>query len=124
MKSARLRVIRGSFPFSDPLPDALAIVDGLRRIHSLPRNLPPACRDSRETNMTLKLMKTLKTLLTFAGLSLTALSQANAAGPRVFDPPLPNDIRLKPLKDYDGYFPFTPPKSKAEWDKRAEYVRR
>src|SRR5512138_1722665 len=37
---------------------------------------------------------------------------------------LPNDIRLKPLKDLDGYFPFTPPKSKSEWEKRAERVRR
>ncbi|HZK79546.1 MAG TPA: hypothetical protein VFC46_00725 [Humisphaera sp.] len=37
---------------------------------------------------------------------------------------LPNDVRLQPPKDYDGYFPFTPPKTKAEWDKRAEFVRR
>jgi dienelactone hydrolase len=37
---------------------------------------------------------------------------------------LPNDTRLQPLKDLNGYFPFTPPKSKAEWEKRAEYVRR
>ena len=36
----------------------------------------------------------------------------------------PNDARLQPLKDLDGYFPFTPPKSKAEWDARAAYVRR
>ena len=37
---------------------------------------------------------------------------------------LPNDVRLQPLKDLEGYFPFTPPTSKAEWDKRAERVRR
>ncbi len=37
---------------------------------------------------------------------------------------LPHDVRLEPLKDLNGYFPFTPPKSKAEWDARAEYVRR
>jgi len=37
---------------------------------------------------------------------------------------LPNDARLEPLKDLDGYFPFTPPKSKADWEKRAERVRR
>ena len=37
---------------------------------------------------------------------------------------LPNDRRLEPLKDLDGYFPFTPPKSKGEWEKRAERVRR
>jgi dienelactone hydrolase len=28
------------------------------------------------------------------------------------------------LKDLDGYFPFTPPKSKEQWTKRAERVRR
>jgi len=40
-----------------------------------------------------------------------------AAAPRVLpEGKLPNDIRLEPLKDLDGYFPFTPPKSKAEWD--------
>jgi dienelactone hydrolase len=37
---------------------------------------------------------------------------------------LPNDIRLQPPKDLDGYFPFTPPASKAEWTQRAERVRR
>lgn len=47
------------------------------------------------------------------------------AAPRVLpDGRLPNDTRLKPLKDLDGYFPFTPPKSKLEWEKRAERVRR
>jgi hypothetical protein len=37
---------------------------------------------------------------------------------------LPDDVRLQPLKDLNGFFPFSPPKSKAEWDTRAEYVRR
>ena len=37
---------------------------------------------------------------------------------------LPADVRLKPLKDLDGYFPFTPPTSKIDWAKRAERVRR
>ncbi|MBI4625814.1 MAG: acetylxylan esterase [Verrucomicrobia bacterium] len=37
---------------------------------------------------------------------------------------LPDDIRLRPLKDLNGYFPFIPPTSKAEWEKRAERVRR
>lgn len=36
---------------------------------------------------------------------------------------LPNDVRLQPVKDLDGYFPFTPPKSKEEWEKRAAEVR-
>ncbi len=34
------------------------------------------------------------------------------------------DVRLQPLKDLDGYFPFTPPKSLPEWEGRKEYVRR
>ena len=37
---------------------------------------------------------------------------------------LPNDRRLLPPKDLDGYFPFKPPKTKAEWEIRSEYVRR
>jgi hypothetical protein len=37
---------------------------------------------------------------------------------------LPNDSRLAPLKDLNGYFPFTPPKSRLEWEARAEHVRR
>src|SRR5215213_7591949 len=48
-----------------------------------------------------------------------------AAAPRVLpETALPNDQRLQPPKDLNGYFPFTPPKSKAEWDQRAERVRR
>ncbi|MSR66981.1 MAG: hypothetical protein EXS24_06365, partial [Pedosphaera sp.] len=35
----------------------------------------------------------------------------------------PSDVRLQPLKDLDGYFPFVVPATKAEWDKRAEFVR-
>src|SRR5262245_24537120 len=37
---------------------------------------------------------------------------------------LPDDVRLQAQKDLNGYFPFTVPTSKAEWDKRAEFVRR
>jgi hypothetical protein len=36
----------------------------------------------------------------------------------------PADVRLHPPKDLDGYFPFTPPNSKEEWEGRAERVRR
>lgn len=36
----------------------------------------------------------------------------------------PNDARCAPLKNLDGYFPFTPPKAKDEWLARAEFVRR
>ena len=36
----------------------------------------------------------------------------------------PEDVRLGPLKDLNGYFPFTPPRSVTEWEKRADSVRR
>ena len=57
-------------------------------------------------------------------LSVCAAVSALAA-PRVLpEGKLPDDVRLEPLKDLDGYFPFTPPASKGEWEKRAERVRR
>jgi len=37
---------------------------------------------------------------------------------------LPKDRRLGELNHLDGYFPFTPPRSAAEWAQRAEEVRR
>jgi dienelactone hydrolase len=53
------------------------------------------------------------------------LAQLAAAEPRALPAgTLPDDIRLQPLKDLNGYFPFEPPQTKEEWDKRAEYVRR
>lgn len=52
-------------------------------------------------------------------------SLAGAAGVRVLPPDkLPADQRLEKLKDLNGYFPFTPAKSREEWDRRAEQVRR
>lgn len=36
----------------------------------------------------------------------------------------PADVRLQKPKDLDGYFPFAPPKTKEEWEPRAERVRR
>src|SRR5438477_738108 len=54
---------------------------------------------------------------------LTTYSSQGA--PRVLpEGKLPDDIRLEPLKDLDGYFPFAPPASKADWEKRADRVRR
>jgi len=48
-----------------------------------------------------------------------------ADGPRVLPAgQLPKDARLQPLKDLDGYFPFTPPSSPGEWEQRAQQVRR
>jgi hypothetical protein len=34
----------------------------------------------------------------------------------------PQDQRLGKLKDLNGYFPFTPPKAKAEWEERAAII--
>ncbi|MBI3861231.1 MAG: acetylxylan esterase [Planctomycetia bacterium] len=65
------------------------------------------------------------TLIVSAGLWFATFTFAEAAAPRSLpDGTLPNDVRLQPPKDLNGYFPFVVPKSKAEWDARAEYVRR
>jgi dienelactone hydrolase len=55
--------------------------------------------------------------LLLAMLTLLAASTAVRAA-------VPADVRLQPLKDLNGYFPFIPPKSKAEWEARAAFVRR
>src|SRR5512138_2922727 len=56
---------------------------------------------------------------------LPIASKLEAAAPRVLSAgAVPNDSRLAPLKDLNGYFPFTPPKTKEEWDARADRVRR
>src|ERR1051325_2143311 len=66
----------------------------------------------------------LATRLLLSPFLLSAVS-VPAAGPRALpEGARPDDIRLEPLKDLDGYFPFTPPASKAAWEKRAEGVRR
>ena len=58
-------------------------------------------------------------------LILLAASTLVADGPRALPPGrLPNDVRLQPLKDLDGYFPFTPPASVEAWEARAAQVRR
>src|ERR1051325_11599949 len=36
---------------------------------------------------------------------------------------IPNDVRLQPVKDLDGYFPYTPASTKEIWEKRAKFVR-
>src|SRR5687768_11797295 len=57
--------------------------------------------------------------------SLLLTSSAAAETIRALpDGKLPNDARLAPPKDLDGDFPFAVPKSKEEWDVRAERVRR
>jgi dienelactone hydrolase len=69
-------------------------------------------------------MRTLQLSLS-AILSLIALCGASAAELRVLPAgQLPKDARLDPLKDQNGYFPFTPPKTPEAWQKRAEQLRR
>ena len=58
---------------------------------------------------------------TVAAATLMPTRRGEAASPRVV---LPNDRRLGELKDLNGYFPWTPPATVAEWEKRAEFVRR
>ncbi len=51
--------------------------------------------------------------------------QGAAAGPRILPAgELPDDLRLGPLKNLDGYFPFQPPSTKEAWRARADLVRR
>ena len=48
-----------------------------------------------------------------------------AAGPQILPVGTrPDDHRLGPLKDLNGYFPFQPPNTKEAWSARAEVVRR
>jgi dienelactone hydrolase len=55
-------------------------------------------------------------------LALAPAFGAPAPGGAPLSPP--DDIRLQPLKDLNGYFPFTPPSSRAAWEERAAWVRR
>lgn len=71
-----------------------------------------------------EMMQQMSIALAAAGLANTARF-AEADVPRVLAAgELPKDKRLGALKDLNGYFPFTPSKTKAEWAVRQEYVRR
>ncbi|MBI5690302.1 MAG: acetylxylan esterase [Verrucomicrobia bacterium] len=61
-------------------------------------------------------------LVSLVGLAAPVLS---AAGPRVLPAGTrPDDVRLQPLKDLNGYFPFTPSRTREDWTQRAAWVRR
>ena len=49
--------------------------------------------------------------------------QINAAPRALKEGQLPDDIRLLPLKDLNGYFPFDPPSSKKDWEKKSSKIR-
>ncbi len=52
-------------------------------------------------------------------------AETPAAPPRALSPgEVPADRRLQPLKELDGYFPFHPPATREDWERRAELVRR
>jgi dienelactone hydrolase len=66
-------------------------------------------------------------LVNLVVVAVVAFTKTNLAAeiPRVLSQgQLPADKRLDPPKDLDGYFPFAVPKSVAEWNKRAERVKR
>jgi dienelactone hydrolase len=63
-------------------------------------------------------------IVLLAAAVLALESHALAAGPRALPAgQRPDDIRLQPPKDLDGYFPFHPPDSKEAWQRRAGQVR-
>lgn len=56
------------------------------------------------------------TLLTFTLLGVRAAAQEQA-------PQVPPDQRFEKPKNYNGYFPWTPPTSKEQWQRRRQIVR-
>lgn len=76
------------------------------------------CYAWRTTAAALSLLCLLSTLL--------VVEVASADGPPRVLPAgqLPDDVRLQPLKDLDGYFPFAVPQSPEQWASRAEFVKR
>ncbi len=65
----------------------------------------------------------LVTILLGTGIGAARTIYAN--GPRALPAgETPDDARLGPLKDLDGYFPFTPSRNPEEWKLRAEHVKR
>src|SRR5690242_20533495 len=89
-------------------------------VSPLPRCRAIAARGRSQFTMKLKFPLVPLTLSIAA-----VIATPRADVPRVLAPgTLPDDIRLQPPKDLNGYFPFTPPTSKAIWEERAAYVRR
>ena len=57
--------------------------------------------------------------------SLVLVQAVQAGVPRALaEGQVPQDKRLGPLKDLNGYFPFTPSATKEGWHRRAEQIRR
>jgi len=57
--------------------------------------------------------------------TIVCLTTADAEVPRVYEQgQQPNDSRLSPLKDLNGYFPFDVPEGRAAWEARADKLKR
>jgi hypothetical protein len=70
------------------------------------------------------LRPTLAAIVALILLVSTILNPASAADLRVYkDGQAPNDARLNPPKDLNGYFPFKVPSNKAAWEQRASELR-
>lgn len=63
-------------------------------------------------------------LLTILTASFDLVAESNYSPRTLPAGQLPNDVRLEPLKDLDGYFPFVPASTQQRWDTRADRVRR
>ncbi|MEM7479309.1 MAG: hypothetical protein AAF483_30360, partial [Planctomycetota bacterium] len=64
-------------------------------------------------------MSRCRKLFIISAISFVVSSNALAQLPTVYqDGAVPDDARLKPLIDLDGYFPFKVPATKEEWEKR------
>ena len=62
-------------------------------------------------------------LYAFVGL-LYFVRGGSAAEPAGAAPKIADDVRFQPMKDLNGYFPFTPPASLDDWKQRSAVVRR
>jgi dienelactone hydrolase len=83
--------------------------------------IPSSCSPGKVAALTRSWVSTTARVLAIGVIALClqaccAVAQADDSAPA--------DRRLQPLKDLDGYFPFVPPRTPAEWNDRAERVRR
>ena len=66
------------------------------------------------------------TRLVLSSIILLSLSLSPVMGQPRITPPgqLPNDVRLEPLKDLNGYFPMTTAENQQDWSQRRRYLQR
>lgn len=75
--------------------------------------------------MTNRFYVSLKALFVVAIAFQVLSASVHAQAPRVFPAgTLPDDVRLNPLKDLNGFFPMEVPKSLESWEQRAEKLRK